>query len=617
MNLEKKIILDSYLTDFVSLALILFYSLFSARIPLSEVILILRFVIPVQLSFILLAGPVTSHLACRSASRGMEEADKGRGDDKSRTELLAELNRLPKVALFSTAAYFLAGFLTAFSFVKGVFHLSFPTLFTILIEWICGSYFAGLISYSFRHKRCEACAKKITRAGINQRLVTVRRHFGFSLRTQIRFYIFIPLVLTTLVTLTLYFFTLPENQKAFSSMMREMATSEGIGLISQNPVSPPPLSERLREASSLPAGARAFSGMRGLWGWRIKCTALFNAAIMCIQILIFYLNFMSKNGKSIRGLEGLRDSHFREASALTSDLGDELSYNIYMINSLIQKFQSMISNSLATARMITESSAALIKISDETEKNADSQSSKTSDIISGMEENKRLSMQIDSLAGEVAESAQATSSDMDSSAQIMQKTLSNMQAIGSSNESTLSSIKELEQKVASIWEIVNLINSIAEQTKIIAFNTELESAGTSDEEKSFLNVALETRRLANSIADATREIKDYIRQMEATEEQLQEHSASNTDEINRGLELSRSIERSFYGVNELSTQNAAATQEIKDLIKNQTVSFEQIQETLIQIGAGIRNFTLSASSLVNASGELNASAQKLSMEGRQ
>ena len=234
-----------------------------------------------------------------------------------------------------------------------------------------------------------------------------------------------------------------------------------------------------------------------------------------------------------------------------------------------------------------------------------------------MEENKRLSMQIDSLAGEVAESAQATSSDMDSSAQIMQKTLSNMQAIGSSNESTLSSIKELEQKVASIWEIVNLINSIAEQTKIIAFNTELESAGTSDEEKSFLNVALETRRLANSIADATREIKDYIRQMEATEEQLQEHSASNTDEINRGLELSRSIERSFYGVNELSTQNAAATQEIKDLIKNQTVSFEQIQETLIQIGAGIRNFTLSASSLVNASGELNASAQKLSMEGRQ
>lgn len=617
MNIEKKIILNSYLTDFVSLALILFYSLFSARIPASESILILKFVVPISLAFILLAGPVIGHLSCRTALRGMEEADKGRGDDKSRTELLAELNRLPKIALVSTMIYFLAAFLIAFSFVRGVFHLSFPTLFTILIEWVCGAYFAGLISYSFRQKQCEAYAKKIARAGLHQRLVTVRKHFGFSLRTQISLYIFIPLVLTTLVTLTLYFFTLPESQKAFSSMMREMTKSQGIGLISQEPAAITPPSERLREASSLPAGARAFSGMRGLWGWRIKCTALFNAMIMCVQILIFYLNFMSKNGKSIRGLEGLRDSHFKEASVLTSDLGDELAYNIYMINSLIQKFQSMISNSLATARMITESSASLIKISDETEKNADNQSTKTGGIITSMEENKRLSMQIDALASEVAESAQTTSSDMDSSAQIMQKTLYNMQAIGSSNESTLSSIKELEQKVASIWEIVNLINSIAEQTKIIAFNTELESAGASDEEKSFLNVALETRRLANSIADATREIKDYIRQMEATEEQLQGHSASNTDEINRGLELSRSIEQSFSGINELSTQNAAATQEIKELMKNQTVSFEQIQETLIQIGAGIRNFTLSASSLVNASGELNASAQKLSMEGRQ
>ena len=181
----------------------------------------------------------------------------------------------------------------------------------------------------------------------------------------------------------------------------------------------------------------------------------------------------------------------------------------------------MISNSLTTAKMITDSSASLTKIAVETEKSAGEQNTKTEGIISGVEENKRLSVQIDELASEVAESAQTTSSDMDSSKDIMERTLSNMQDIGKSNESTLKSIKDLEQKVASIWEIVNLINSIAEQTKIIAFNTELESAGTNDEEKSFLNVALETRRLANSIADATKEIKQYIRQMEKTEEELQ------------------------------------------------------------------------------------------------
>lgn len=617
MNLERKIILDSFLMDTISLVLILFYSLFSAKIPTSESLLILKFVVPISLAFILLAGPVIGHLSCRSITRELEEFERERSNDKSRTQLAEGLNRLPKIALFSTMIYFFISFLVAFTFIKSVFHISFPTLFSILIEWMCGSYFAGLISYSFRRRRCEAYAKKIVREGINQKLVAVRKHFGFSLRTQILLYIFIPLILTTLVTLILYFFTLPETQRAFSSMMREMLKSRGIGLISQDQAASPVMPERLRENYSLPAGTRPFSGIMGLWSWRIKCTALFNAMIMCVQILIFYLNFMSKNGKSIRGLEGLKNSHFKDASVLSSDLGDELSYNIYMINSLIQKFQSMISNSMATAKMITDSSAALVKISDETKKNAGSQSTKTEGIIASMEENKRLSMQIDALATDVADSAKTTSSDLDSSADIMEKNLSNMQAIGRSNESTLKSIKELEQKVAAIWEIVNLINSIAEQTKIIAFNTELESAGTNDEEKSFLNVALETRRLANSIADATKEIKEYIRQMEATEEKLRGYSASNTDEINRGLELSRSIGHSFSGINERSSQNAEATQEIKELIQNQTASFVQIQQTLIQIGAGIRNFKLSASSLSDASGVLNANAQKLSMEGMQ
>ena len=266
--------------------------------------------------------------------------------------------------------------------------------------------------------------------------------------------------------------------------------------------------------------------------------------------------------------------------------------------------------------MITESSASLSKIANDTKESANSQSGRTKGINSGMDDNKRMSGEIDRLANDVAASAQETEQDMDASIKdIMEKTILNMQDIGKSNESTLESIRELGQKVASIWEIVNMINSIAEQTKIIAFNTELESATQNGEEKSFLNVALETRRLANSIADSTKEIKDYIRQIEATEAQLLEYSDSNTDEINRGLELSKSIGESFGGIKELSKQNTAATREIKDMVQNQAVAFIQIQRTLSQIGEGIENFTASAASLVTASGELNASATKLSTTG--
>lgn len=615
MKFGKRLILESWAVNSTSLALILFYSIFSSRIPMQSSFALAKATVPVAAFFIFLAGPTLEHMIYRGISHQLETFERDSTDEKFRTELLMGLQKLPAYCFLLTSAFFLATSVISFLILRVDLHISFSTHIVIFIEWVCGSYFAGLIAYSFRCHLCESYANRIVRSGINQAFASIKRHFGLSLKTQMTLYICIPLILTTLVTLSLYAFTLPETQKTFTDIAQEAFSGKGIGQISQTYSYSMDTPRSMENASSLPAGKRMFIGMTGIWSWRIKCTALLNAAIMCVQILIFYLSFMEKNSKTINGLEALRNSNFTGGNILSSDLNDELSYNIYLINSLILKFQSLISNSVSIAKMITESSSSLSKISDGTEKSAGSQSARTGGIIDGMEKNKGMSQEIDSLASDVASSAKETAANMDSSAEIMRKTLSNMQAIGKSNESTLASIKELEQKISSIWEIVNMINSIAEQTKIIAFNTELESSSQNGEEKSFLNVALETRRLANSIADSIKEIKDYIKQIEGTEELLLKYSDSNTDEINRGLDISRSIEASFSGINDLSNQNADATQEIKEMIQNQTVAFGQIQDTLIQIEAGIRNFTLSASSLVNAADELNANAAKLSTAG--
>ena len=551
MRFDRKTLLSSWVIDPISLGLILFYSLFSSRIPTSASVTMLRICIPISCFFIFVPNTIINYTACRSMANRLQIFENAQSDEKSRTTLLMDLQRLPRLCLASTMICFLTAFVISAICIRSAIQLSQPTLFAIGIEWICGAYFAGLIAYSFRLRFCEPYANRIVKEGVNSKFVTVKKHFGFSLHTQMLLYIAIPLILTTIVTLVLYLFTLPENMKAFSDMTNEIFSGQGMGNLN------PDQEVRPSGMAGGDTGRRAFIGITVLWSWRIKCTALFNAIIICTQILIFYLNFMRKNRRSIECLETLMNSSFRGGTILSSDLSDELSYNIYLINYLIMRFQSIIANSVSIARMITESSAALSKISDETERNAENQSAKTGGIINRMDDNKRMSKEIDGLANAVASAAQVTAGNMDSCKEIMQKTIANMQAIDRSNESTLDSIKELQQKVSAIWQIVNMINSLAEQTKIIAFNTELESSGVNGEEQSFLNVALETRRLANSIADSTKEIKDYIRQIEATEDQLITYSVSNTDEIHHGMDISHSIESSFSRVNGLSNQNAA------------------------------------------------------------
>ena len=57
--------------------------------------------------------------------------------------------------------------------------------------------------------------------------------------------------------------------------------------------------------------------------------------------------------------------------------------------------------------------------------------------------------------------------------EVVRDSLKRMDEIKNANAETLAGIKELGDKIVSIWEIVNMINGIADQTKIIAFNAEL------------------------------------------------------------------------------------------------------------------------------------------------
>ena len=73
---------------------------------------------------------------------------------------------------------------------------------------------------------------------------------------------------------------------------------------------------------------------------------------------------------------------------------------------------------------------------------------------------------------------------------------------------TISGIKMLGEKIESIWDIVNIINGIADQTKIIAFNAELEASAAGEAGKNFQIVATEIRRLADSTVSSTNEINN-------------------------------------------------------------------------------------------------------------
>ncbi len=579
MTFEKKAILNSFTADFLAVLLIISYTALTLGIKTEVLIELIMYIFPIVCFVQFIIAPFADHFVYRNISNRLVTFKKGTLSLDDRTSLLEDLQQYPFIGLVLTSGFFVITTLGATLFVFSRLELESYVKYAILIQWLSGSYFAGLFAYSYISRICTSYSIEINSAGINKQYIYSKKYFGQGLFSKMFMFVYMPIFLTTCMILFMFLINLISPNK----------TADTAKII-------------------LPTIGTFYIQMPIL---RVLSSAVLNTIIMIVLIMIFYTSFHKKNNESVKILQKIRKSDIMESNAIHTDLSDELSYNIFLINDFIGELRSMISNSIEIGQMITQSSLSLSQISTETESTSEEQNKQTQEIICTMEDCHAMSIEIDATAKLVTECADETDQNIVSCNSLMEQNIQNMRYIESSNEATLAGIKSLNKKISSIWEIINIINSLADQTKIIAFNTELESSNVSEEEENFLNVALETRRLANNIADSIKEIKDYIKEIEKAENELLNYSVSNTHEITKGMTLSCELEENFGNINALSERNTDAANEIRNMLENQSESFTQIRSTLEEIGKGIENFAISTRTLVQASKSLNRNSDKL------
>ena len=127
---------------------------------------------------------------------------------------------------------------------------------------------------------------------------------------------------------------------------------------------------------------------------------------------------------------------------------------------------------------------------------------------------------------------------------------------------------------------MGIINSVADQTKIIAFNAELEAASSGKVGKNFHIVATEIRRLSDSIIDSINEIKHVINETQQASDSLILDSEKGTRQIDASCENAKSLERGFGSIMASSDGNAGVSS-----------SGDKIFNSLQQIAQGIAEFS--------------------------
>ena len=498
---------------------------------------------------------------------------------KDRTLLLENLMVYPVISFLLTFVCFTVGSIFVF-FLSKSSELSLEIKIINLMEYFCGSYFAALFAHKFTMNSCTEVATDIAAAGVDHDYVMNRKFFGSSMLVQIFLYIIIPLFFTGFANVAIVF---AQYENFFSSTINTDFIN------SQNPGDIVNLTSKLR----------------------MLFTCTFNAFLELTLTFLFYKSY-SKNTKTMtQCLENIKSSNLSGNENFPTSIADEFGYSLYLSNKMIEMFRKKLNQSYTVANAIKASTDNLVLLSNESSTISIEQSTATQELSRTMDSVKNLSHNIEERINEVSSLAQKTSSSVKDGSVILNKNISKMSEIVEANKNTIDGVRNLNEKINTIWEILKLINTIADQTKIIAFNAELESSRSSKENKNFKNVADEIRRLTNSIVTSTKEIREKISSIKFSSDSLIQSSEECSKLINDGKYLIRGLETSLEKIQVSAGSNSANSQEINEKVNTQTEAFENIASTIAQINTSVQTYSVSTQIILDEAKALLENAKNL------
>ncbi|MBP5158232.1 MAG: hypothetical protein ILP18_10225, partial [Treponema sp.] len=258
-------------------------------------------------------------------------------------------------------------------------------------------------------------------------------------------------------------------------------------------------------------------------------------------------------------------------------------------------FTLLIKRIQSTERKVSENllkeTVSLATATKESVATSHDQSAAVKEIVATMQDSTDLAGNISEKVRLVTGLAEKSRDAVMSGREALQNNVNELLKIKETNKLTIEGIRELNKKIDGIWDVVSIINVVADQTKIIAFNAELEASSSGEAGKNFHIVATEIRRLSDNIIDSIREIKERINEIQRASDSLILDSENGTSQIDSGYLSARSLESGFESIMQSSDNTASSTHEILEYVSQLSASSEQILVTLKQIADGVENFT--------------------------
>ena len=579
LSLERKILRASHLPDIACGLVLLMYTVFILNLKISTHYILILIVIAGVLFAQFALSSITNHFLMSKASKKIEKWENEEMSLEERTKLFLTLHKLPKRKSIECCIYFfICAIMLALAY-HFIYRVNVYVNLVSLMSCFLGAYVAGLLALANTKAICNEYECKLVAQGIDSKILNKKSFFGVSYSKTFALYCIVPIVWGIIIAGMLFYVYYYNNV-------------------------PSPT------AGFLPADIYG-NGLRKVQLSRIAVVLLINTAVGCVSVYSFLNNILTSSEKLQNAMTHILKNDIFTVDLVPTDFDSEFSYNLHLINQIVLLFRSVLNDIHQVGSTMLEPIESLSEIAQSTASTSLEQSTGVKEILATMEDTDRQTRNIVDKIADVTTVAEGTEKNVNVGFETLQSNLDKMTEITEANVSTISGIRELGEKISGIWEIVKIINDIADQTRIIAFNAELEASSAGDSGKNFHIVANEVRRLAAGITNSVDLIKKQIAEIQHSSDNLIITSESGTEKIREGLELSEKLKEKFNDIQSSSEITVESANQIKEIINQQSTSFDQIVATVRQISSGIENFSNSTATVNNTAQKLKEAANLL------
>lgn len=157
-----------------------------------------------------------------------------------------------------------------------------------------------------------------------------------------------------------------------------------------------------------------------------------------------------------------------------------------------------------------------------------------------------------------------------------------IQSVATEVDKTTRVLSTLETDVNNVAEVLAVINSISDQTNLLALNAAIEAARAGEHGRGFAVVADEVRSLSHKIQSETHLIYETINKLSVASEQVVAAVSGSGKQVEEGTGLSRSAGEAMDEVVSGSQEISEMNQEIAATTSEQTELVHQIRNSVQQ-----------------------------------